>query len=149
MGKRFPGILMIAVLATLVIIASASGGMEYRPGGKQYLKNRSDSGFSSRNMRNFNESSVSKMNEERDAFFRSTEKLRQEIYMKELELNSELSKKESDPEKALKLQKVISDLESKFDQKRIEYMINIKKINPDLAIQFGSGGTCIENSCWE
>jgi len=89
------------------------------------------------------------MNEERDAFFKSTEKLRQDIYVKELELNSELSKNESDMKKALKLQKEISDLESIFDQKRIEFMINMKKINPDFAIQFGSGGTCIGGSCWE
>ncbi|MDP3284430.1 MAG: hypothetical protein Q8M56_08385, partial [Desulfobacterales bacterium] len=62
MGKRFPGILMIAVLVTLGIIAFASEGMEYRPGGKQYMKNRSDSGHGSWNMRNLNEGSVSKMN---------------------------------------------------------------------------------------
>lgn len=149
MGKRFPGILMIAVLVTLVITAFASGGMEYRPGGKQYMRSGNDSGRGSRNMRNHSDDELNKMNGERDAFFKSTEKLRQDIYVKELELNSELAKNESDVKKALKLQKEISDLESIFDQKRIEYMINMKKINPDLAIQFGSGGTCIGSSCWE
>jgi len=113
------------------------------------MRSGNDSGHGSRNMRNLSEDVVMKMNEERDAFFRSTEKLRQDIYVKELELNSELSKIESDVKKALKLQKEISDLESKFDQKRIEYMINMKKINPDLGIQFGSGGTCIGSSCWK
>ena len=149
MGKRFPGILMIIVLVTLGITAFASGGMEYRPGGKQYMENRSDLRQGSRNMRNLSEDDVRKMNEERDAFFKSTEKLRLDIYMKELELNNELAKKESDTKKALSLQKEISDFESKFNQIRIEYMINIKKINPDLGIQFGRDGACTGSACWE
>jgi len=149
MGKEFLGILMIAVLITLGITALAGGEMEYRPGGKQYMKNRSDLRQGSRNMRNLSKGDIRKMEEERDAFFMSTEKLRLDIYMKELELNNELAKTGSDVKKALKLQKEISDLESNFDQIRIEYMINMKKINPDLAIQFGSGGTCIGGSCWE
>jgi len=149
MGKGFPGILMIAVLITLVITVFASGGMEYRPGGKQYMKNRSDLRQGSRNMRNLSEDDVRKMNEKRDAFFKSTEKLRLDIYMKELELNNELAKNESDVKKALRLQKEISDFESKFDQKRIEYMINMKKINPDLGIKFGRDGACTGSACWE
>ena len=149
MGKGFLGILMITVLITLGITAFAGGEMEYRPSGKQYMKNRSDLSQGSRNMRNLSEDDVRKMNEERDAFFKSTEKLRLDIYMKELELNNELAKKESDTKKALSLQKEISDFESKFNQKRIEYMINIKKINPDLGIQFGRDGACTGGACWE
>ncbi|MDQ1330319.1 MAG: zinc resistance-associated protein [Thermodesulfobacteriota bacterium] len=149
MGKGFPGILLISVLVTLVITNFASGGIEYRPGGKQHMKSGNVSGYGSRNMRNLSEDVVRKMNGERDAFFRSTEKVRQYIFMKERELNNELSKTRSDVKKALMLQKEISELESIFDQKRIEYMINIKKINPDLAIRFGSGGASIENSCRE
>jgi len=101
--------------------------MEYRPGGKQYMKNGSDSGLGSRNMRYHSDDELNKMYGERDAFFKSTEKLRLDIYMKELELNSELAKNDSDLKKALKIRKEISDLESIFNQKRIEYMINMKK----------------------
>ena len=100
-------------------------------------------------MRNLSKENLRKMNEERDAFFKSTEKLRLDIYLKEIELNNELGKKESDTEKALRLQKEISDFESKYNQKRIEYRINIKKINPDLGIQFGRDDACAGGACWE
>jgi uncharacterized protein Yka (UPF0111/DUF47 family) len=100
-------------------------------------------------MRNLSQDVVRKMNKERDSFFKSTEKLRLDIYIKERELNNELAKTESDVKKVLKLQKEISDFESKFDQKRIEYMINMKKINPDLGIQFGRDGACTGGACWE
>lgn len=149
MGKRFPGFLMIAVLITLGITAFASGGAEYRPVGKQYMKNKSDLRQDLSNTRNLSKDDLRKINEERVAFFKSTEKLRLDIYMKELELNNELAKKESDTEKALKLQKEISDYELKFNQRRIEYMINIKKINPDPGIQFGRDGACTGGACRE
>jgi uncharacterized protein YxeA len=146
MRKRFSGILMIAMLITLGITAFASGGAEYIPGGKQYKKNRSDSNQGSQKIRSLSEDDVRKMNEVRDAFFKSTEKLRLDIYLKEIELNNELAKKEIDTEKALNLRKEISDFESKYNQKRIEYMINIKKINTDLEIQFGIDGVCTGNA---
>ena len=143
MRKRFPGILIIATLVALGINAFAGGRTEYSPDGKQSIKQRSGSNQVTHKLRNFNIDDVRKMNEERDAFFKSTEKLRLDIYLKELELNNELAKKESDSEKALRLQKEISDFESQYNQKRIEYLINIKKINPDLGIQFGRDGACV------
>lgn len=149
MKKKFPGTLIFVALVTLGITALAVGGMEYRPDGKRYIKNRSDLNQGLRKMRNLSENEIKKMDAERDAFFKSTEKLRLDIYMKEVELNNELAKKESDIEKALELQKEISDFESKYNQKRIEYMINIKKINPDLGIQFGRDGACAGSACWE
>lgn len=149
MKKKFPGTLIITVLVTLGITALAVEGMEYRPGGKQYMKNKSDLRQDLSNTRNLSKDDVRKMNEERVAFSKSTEKIRLDIYLKEIELNNELAKNQSDTEKALKLQKEISDFESKFNQKRIEYMINIKKINPDLGIQFGRDRACAGGACWE
>lgn len=149
MRQRFPGILIIATLVALDITEFAGGGTEYSPDGKQSIKDRSGSNQVTRKVRNFNIDAVRKMNEERDVFFKSTEKLRLDIYLKELELNNELAKKESDSEKALRLQKEISDFESIYNQKRIEYMINIKKINPDLGIQSGRGGACAVDACRE
>lgn len=147
MRKRFQGILMIAVFIAFGVTAFAGERTEYRSGEK-YIINRSDSIQDSRKMRNLSKENLRKMNEERDAFFKSTEKLRLDIYLKEIELNNELAKEESDTEKALRLQKEISDFESKYNQKRIEYMINIKKINPDLGIQFGRDGACTGGACW-
>jgi Spy/CpxP family protein refolding chaperone len=149
MKKGFPLILLFTAIVALSFTAFAGGETGYGSGRGKTVKNRSDFGHGARYMENLSRNDIKKMNEERDAFFLSTEKLRQDIYAKELELNAELGKKESDAEKALKLQKEISDLESKFDQMRINYMINMKKINPDLAIRFGRGELCIGGSCWE
>jgi len=93
---------------------------------------------------------IEMLKKERESFFKTTEDLRQDIYTKELELKSELSKKSPDAEKAVKLQKDLSDLEAKIDQKRIGHMIKMKKINPNAGRGPGPGwgrGSG-KGSCW-
>jgi hypothetical protein len=41
-----------------------------------------------------------------------------------------LAKKNLDTQRAVSLQKEISDLRARIDQKRIEHMIEMRKINP-------------------
>jgi len=86
-------------------------------------------------MGNLSDEDIQKMDEQREAFFKSTEDLRQDIYQKGLALESEFAKKNPDAKNAAKLQKEISDLRAQFDQKRIAHMIEMKKINPGV----GSG----------
>lgn len=86
-------------------------------------------------MGNLSDEEIQKMDAQREAFFKSTEDLRQNIYQKELALESEFAKKNPDAKNAAKLQKEISDLRAQIDQKRIAHMIEMKKINPGL----GSG----------
>ena len=83
-------------------------------------------------MGNLSEEEITKLNEERSAFFKATQDLRQNIYQKRLELNSELAKKNPDPKKAGVLQKELSGLQGQLDQKRIEHRIRMNKINPGL-----------------
>jgi hypothetical protein len=71
------------------------------------------------------------LEEERTAFFKETENIREELYAKQLALQSELSKSDPDTAKASQLQKDISGLESKLDQKRIDHMIKMKKMIPN------------------
>ena len=78
--------------------------------------------------------------EERRAFFKDTDELRQKLYAKGLELRSELAKTDVDPQKAAAIQKDISTLEAEFDQKRLDHMIRMKKINPDAGRGFMMGG---------
>lgn len=78
------------------------------------------------------EEDLQKLDEQREAFFKSTQDLRQNIYQKQLALESEFAKKNPDAKIAANLQKEISDLKAQIDQKQIEYMIKMKKINPDL-----------------
>jgi Spy/CpxP family protein refolding chaperone len=92
-------------------------------------------------MRDLDENDIVKMEKERESFFKATENLRQDLDVKELELRSELAKENPDADKAAKLQKEVSELEAKIDQKRIDHMIVMKKINPNAGRNFmGRGG---------
>ncbi|MFO7665688.1 MAG: periplasmic heavy metal sensor [Desulfobacterales bacterium] len=140
------GILVLFAIAAVVALSvtayAGRGMMGYGPGGGgcQGIRGGGYGPGSGYMMGNLREDEAKKINDERDAFFKATEELRQDIYAKELELNSELAKKNIDTGKAANLQKEISELESKFDQKRLDHMIKMKKLNPNLARGFGMRG---------
>lgn len=149
MKKGFLAVLAISAVIALSVTAYAGWGMGYGPGGGQCQGNRG-AGYGpgpGYMMGNISDDEAKKINDERDAFFKATDDLRQDIYAKELELNSELAKKNIDTEKAAKLQKEISELESKFDQKRLDHMIKMKKLNPNMARGFGMRGGCPGGPC--
>lgn len=91
------------------------GGSTKYPGYDRYLSN----------------DTIKKLNDEQEAFIKVTEDLRHKIYEKELYLKVELAKKEPDPTIALSFQKDISEARGKFEQKMIEHLIRMKKINLD------------------
>ncbi len=104
-------------------------------------------------MGDLNDDDFKKMDEERRDFFKETETLRQEVYQKELALESELAKKNPDVLKAVSLQKEVSGFKAQLDQKRIEHMIRIRGILPDAGSRYmgrghmmgygsGYGGDC-------
>jgi len=70
-------------------------------------------------------------------FFDETSPLRNEIWTKKAALNTLLSSSSPDAEKAKALQKEISDLKAKMALARIDYELEVRKINPDA--RFGSG----------
>ncbi len=82
-----------------------------------------------------------KLDEQRNTFFEATDDLRQKSYSKRLELESELAKKNPDTGKAAGLQKELSNLKAQIDQKRIDHLIKVRKINPNAGRGFaGRGG---------
>ena len=83
---------------------------------------------------------IKALDEERAAFLKATDRIRQNLYSKELELRSELYKENPDASKAEALQKEISELESELDQKRINHMIKIRKLDPNAGRGFMMGG---------
>ena len=83
---------------------------------------------------------LKKLDEERTAFFETTKNLRDDIFKKGLELRSDLVKQNPDTKQAEKLQKKISQLETRFDQKRIDHIVKMKKINPNAGRGFGGRG---------
>ncbi len=78
---------------------------------------------------NLSNATINKLNTEQASFIEATEDLRQTIYEKELYLKAELVKKSPDVVTALGLQKNISEAKGKFEQKMIEHIIRMKKIN--------------------
>ena len=80
------------------------------------------------------------MEQERQAFLKNTNQLRQNLYAKGLELRSELAKETADPNKASDIQKDISKLEAELDQKRLDHVIKMRKINPNAGRGYMMGG---------
>jgi hypothetical protein len=89
------------------------GGFNKYPGYNNYL----------------NDQTIKKLNAEQEAFIKATEDLRQTIYEKELYLKAELVKKDPNTSIALSFQRNISEARGKFEQKMIEHLIRMKKIN--------------------
>ncbi len=93
--------------------------------------------------------------QKREAFFRETQSIRDNLYEKGLELENELAKPEPDVEKASRLQKEISELQSQFDQKRIEHMVEMRKLNPNAGRGYMSGNRMMGGKsyrggyCWQ
>jgi hypothetical protein len=67
---------------------------------------------------NFSDDEIKALEKERQAFFNETESIRQDLYAK-------------DAKKAARLQTEISKLESQLDQKRVDHMIKMRKLNPN------------------
>jgi hypothetical protein len=76
---------------------------------------------------------IATLDTERQAFLKDTAELRDGLYQKQLELRSELAKKDPDVQKALGLQKEISDLRGQLDQKQLAYRLKMQKDFPELA----------------
>lgn len=107
------------------------GGMHHRSG--WHLRGSAGPGYGY--PADMGNEEIKKLEQERTAFYEATKDIRQQIYQKRLELRSEFAKKDLDTEKAMRLQKEISDLKTLLDQKRLDHVLKLKKINPD----FGRG----------
>jgi hypothetical protein len=65
------------------------------------------------------------------ATFKASSEIRNEIYQKRLDINSELSKEHPNADKLRKIQKNLSGLESELDQKRLAHELEVNKILPE------------------
>ncbi len=80
---------------------------------------------------NLSADDIAKLNQQRADFFRETENTRQQLYEKDLALQSELAQENPDTAKASSLQSDISRLQSDLDQKRLEYDLQARKSAPN------------------
>jgi len=89
-------------------------------------------------MGNLSEDEIRKLDQAHNVYLKTTERLRQDIYQKQLALRSEMAKENPDANKAASLQKEISDLDSQLNQKGLDFELKMRKINPN----FRSGYMC-------
>lgn len=77
------------------------------------------------------EEQVKALEDQNQAFFEATDKLRSRVRQKRLELRSEMAKETVSVETAKTLQKEISSLESQLDEKRIDHLVKLREIDPN------------------
>jgi Spy/CpxP family protein refolding chaperone len=149
--SRTGKILMVVVLVAVFAIAATSFAGWGRGGGRGWGGNcwGQGQGYGPRGyggqgyQSNLSEEEMTKLNQERQAFYEATSDLREKLYQKELELRSELAKPEPDAKKAAGLQKEISGLENELDQKRLDHRIKMRKDFPQMRYRgegYGRGG---------
>ena len=140
--KSFAKVVTVLAIAGIVGFAATSFAGWGRGGGNC---GGQGSGWGQRgygpsgNQGNLSDEQITGLDKERQAFFEETRDLRDNLYQKELELRSELAKKDPDSQKAAGLQAEISDLTAKFDQKRIDHRIKMQKENPEFFADRGYG----------
>lgn len=81
----------------------------------------------------------SKLEELDRKFYSETADLRNEIWTKSAELNTILNSPAPDLEKVKALQKELSNLRATMDEKRLDYQLEVRKINPELRPSRGYG----------
>lgn len=114
------------------------GGRGGRGMGMGYHMGWGDGGYSYRG--SLSEQEYQNLEEQQQKFFTETETLRRKTYEKEMALQSEMAKETPDAKRAAELQKELSDLNSEFNQKRIDHLLTLRKTNPDLGKGFMGGG---------
>jgi zinc resistance-associated protein len=112
------------------------GHMGYGPG--------PDRGYNA----NLSDAQRAKLDAAREAFFNDTRQLRDQIQEKRYSLNSELNKDNPDSAKVAQLQKELSQLDSEFDQKRIAYQLEVRKLLPENDVRSGFGPGFGNGYCW-
>jgi Spy/CpxP family protein refolding chaperone len=118
-------------LIGLAINAFAHGGMGWGGGwGHHGMHYRGDYGPGYDNP--MSKEQYEKFEGQREEFFEQTRDMRASLYEKERALQEELAKENPDAAKASGLQKEISEIQAQLDQKRVDHMIEMRKLNPNM-----------------
>lgn len=146
MKKKNISRLIIALILTTIMAYGATSfagwGMGYGSRGGHHGPGWNQRGWDGRGGwgNDLSDEEIEKLEEQRQAFLKDTEGLRQDLYSKGLELRSVLVKPEPDQKRALTVQNEILGLRAQLDQKRIGHMIEMKKINPHAGRGYAEGG---------
>jgi Spy/CpxP family protein refolding chaperone len=158
---KFTNIVGITLLSALLVVPIAvwahgwgmGGGWNHHGSGWHHRGHYGEYGYGPGN--DLTKEEYRQLEEKRESFFRETQEIRNNLYEKQRELENELEKSEPDAAKASRLQKEISDLRAQFDQKRIDHMIEMRKLSPNIGRGFRSEGPkrgygpYSSGHCWE
>jgi len=140
MKKPLSIALTISIIGLIAFAGLASAGMGYGHrgmsessyGGHHGMENgKHGMGWDTDNLSSEDKDALES---ESKSFYNETKELRREINAKQLALQAELAKSKSDIAVAKNVQKEISKMKSSLDEKRIEHIAAIKKINPDTGM---------------
>lgn len=129
--KKITGVTLIIIAMVIPAFAWGQGfGMGYGPGPC----------FNCDNCCNrLTAEEQDKLDDLYSAFEDKTKDARNEIIKKQIDLNSVIEEKEPDLKKAKAIQKEINDLQAKISDAHLEFIIEAKKINPDMGFGRGAG----------
>ena len=150
--KRLTALLLACAVIGFGSVAFANPGSVYRPHWRGmgpepgYGSGRGcgrDSGYQPADVyRNLSDEDRKKLDQARKDFREATRDLKQQLRKTRFELKAELSGKTIDGQRAAALLKKISDLQAQLDLKRLEHLLKIKEMFPDLDDQFA--GFCFK-----
>jgi len=138
------GVVVLVVLMISSFAFARSGGKYGRGEGRQgnYARgmDNNNSSYGGQNdcshFSELSEADQQRVKEEGEKFSAATDALRREIYQKRLEIRSELAKETIDKDTIIALQQTLSEVRAKLDQERIEHILRLKEIDPDLGQGF-------------
>jgi len=148
MNKNYKNVKIMLIAALAILFSGLYASADRGRGCDNYHRMHQGQGWHHRGhdsagcgqFDNLGEDEIKKLDAERTAFFEATKGLRQKIYQKRLELASELAKEDPDAAVASVIQKEISDFKAQMAQQRLEHILRVRKINPDLGRRFWGGG---------
>ncbi|MFO7667954.1 MAG: periplasmic heavy metal sensor [Desulfobacterales bacterium] len=140
--KKLNSIVGIALLSALIIVPAAVWANGWGMGGGHMMGWGGGPGYYDQDDRG--NTSLNGEQQRRFAdldrkFYEDTKELREKLWTKSAELNELLSSANPESGKAVKLQKEISDLRARLDEKGINREIETRKIAPDARVGSGNG----------
>jgi Spy/CpxP family protein refolding chaperone len=130
-------IIVTAMLLAVAIAVPVSAQRFWRGSERRIIRDREETRINRGLFGNLTDEQREKIAEARKSFIDQTVDLRNDLRTRRTELINILSTAEPDAEKAKEVQKKISDIQGKLDQKRLELMLEILKIDPDA--RYGQG----------
>lgn len=136
---------VVGVVAVIMIVGLGANAFAYRGMGSGKGGGYGCEGYGMQRggggpWADLSEEDRNKADQLRQTFFKEIAPSRRALYEKEMALRAELAKETPSAETATSLQKEISTLQADLDQKRINHVLAMKKINPNAGRGFGFHG---------